>query len=75
VAFAPIIPAKCYAIAAEAGSPHTRRDMKYLAIIVAIGAAILLSQFLFDFYDWNKTQTCASTGGRNCGGRPMPLNR
>jgi hypothetical protein len=42
--------------------------MKYLAIIVAIGAAIVLSQLLFDFYDWNKTQSCASTGGRNCGG-------
>ena len=41
----------------------------------AIGAAILLSQFLFDFYDWNKTQSCASTGGRHCGGAPIPLNR
>jgi hypothetical protein len=49
--------------------------MKYLAIIGAIGAAILLSQFLLDFYDWNKTQSCASTGGRNCGGAPMQLNR
>lgn len=42
--------------------------MKYLAIIAAIGAAILLSQFLFDFYNWNQTQSCASSGGRNCGG-------
>ncbi len=49
--------------------------MKYLAIIAAIGAAILLSQFLFDFCDWNKTQTCASTGGRNCGGGPIQLSR
>jgi hypothetical protein len=48
--------------------------MKYLAIIGAIVAAILLSQFLFDFYDWNKTQSCASTGGRNCGGRPISLS-
>jgi hypothetical protein len=72
---APVIPGrKCYAIAADAGRPHTSRDMKYLAIIAAIGAAIVLSQLLFDFYDWNKTQSCASTGGRNCGGAgPIPL--
>jgi len=49
--------------------------MKYLAVIVAIGAAIVLSQLLFDFYDWNKTQSCASTGGRNCGGADrIPLS-
>jgi hypothetical protein len=49
--------------------------MKYLAIIVAIVAAIVLSQFLFDFYDWNKQQTCASAGGRNCGGAgPVQLS-
>ncbi|HEV8015179.1 MAG TPA: hypothetical protein VGP48_06580 [Stellaceae bacterium] len=48
--------------------------MKYLAIIGAIVAAIVLSQLLFDFYDWNKTQSCASTGGRNCGrAGPIPL--
>jgi hypothetical protein len=47
--------------------------MKYLAIIAAIIAAIVLSQFLFDFYDWNKTQSCLSTGGRNCGGAPRSL--
>jgi hypothetical protein len=48
--------------------------MKYLAIVAAIGAAILLSQLLFNFYDWNKTQSCASAGGRNCGGGPIPLS-
>ena len=49
--------------------------MKYLAIIAAIVAAIVLSQFLFDFYDWNQRQTCASTGGRNCGGAgPIQLS-
>jgi hypothetical protein len=49
--------------------------MKYIAIIVAIVAVVALSQFLYDFYDWNKTQTCASTGGRNCGGAgPIPLS-
>lgn len=49
--------------------------MKYLAIAAAIGAAILLSQFLFDFYDWNKTQSCATGGGRRCSGAPLQLNR
>ncbi|HEY3917672.1 MAG TPA: hypothetical protein VGL83_07750 [Stellaceae bacterium] len=48
--------------------------MKYLAILAAIVAAVVLSQFLFDFYDWNKEQSCASTGGRNCGGGPLQLS-
>jgi len=48
--------------------------MKYLAIIAAVGAAILLSQLLFNFYDWNKEQSCASGGGRNCGGGPVSLS-
>lgn len=65
---------KCYAIAGAAGRPHTSRRMKYLAIAAAIGAAILLSQFLFNFYDWNKQQSCASAGGRNCGGGPIQLS-
>jgi hypothetical protein len=41
--------------------------IKVLAILAAIVAAVLLSNFLVDFYDWNRTQTCASAGGRNCG--------
>ncbi len=49
--------------------------MKYLAIIGLIVAAIVLSQLLFNFYQWNQEQSCASTGGRNCGGGPLPLNR
>jgi hypothetical protein len=48
--------------------------MKYLAIIAAIIAAILGSQLLFEFYDWNKQQSCATSGGRNCGTR-IPLSR
>ena len=48
--------------------------MKYVAIIGAIAAAILLSQLLFDFYQWNQTQSCLSAGGRNCGGGPIQLN-
>jgi hypothetical protein len=42
--------------------------MKYLAIIALVVAAIVGSQLLFSFYDWNKNQSCASAGGRNCGG-------
>jgi len=37
--------------------------------------AVLLSQFLFTFYEWNREQSCATTGGRNCGGAPTRLNR
>ena len=48
--------------------------MKYLAIIGAIVAAIVLSQLLFEFYEWNQEQSCASSGGRNCGGGRVPLN-
>jgi hypothetical protein len=36
---------------------------------------VLLSQLLFDFYQWNREQSCASSGGRNCAGKPVPLNR
>ncbi|HEX9490729.1 MAG TPA: hypothetical protein VF930_10615 [Stellaceae bacterium] len=48
---------------------------KYLAIIGFIVAAVLGSQLLFKFYEWNKLQNCATSGGRNCGGRPIPLDR
>jgi hypothetical protein len=48
---------------------------KYLAIIGFIAAALLGSQLLFKFYEWNKLQNCATAGGRNCGGRPIPLDR
>jgi hypothetical protein len=48
---------------------------RYLAIIGFILAAVLGSQLLFKFYEWNKLQNCATSGGRNCGGRPIPLDR
>jgi len=48
---------------------------KYLAIIGFIVAAVLGSQLLFKFHEWNKLQNCATSGGRNCGGRPIPLDR
>lgn len=46
-----------------------------LAIIAAIIAVIVLSQLLYDFYDWNRQQSCATGGGRNCGASRIPLNR
>jgi len=42
--------------------------MKYLAILALIAAAFAGSWFLMKMYDWNQEQTCASAGGRNCGG-------
>ena len=46
-----------------------------LLIAAAIVVALLLSQFLFDFYEWNRTQACATSGGRNCGAAPATLAR
>lgn len=46
-----------------------------LLVIAAIVAAVLLSQLLFQFYDWNRVQSCATSGGRNCAGRPIPVQR
>ena len=46
-----------------------------IAIVVAIIAVILLTEFLFQFYDWNRQQACATSGGRNCGGVPTQMER
>ncbi len=59
---------------------HTGADMgsdryKYIAIIACILAALLGSQLLFKFYEWNGLQSCATAGGRNCAGGPVPLQR
>lgn len=48
---------------------------KYLAIIACIVAAVLGSQLLFKFYEWNRLQSCATAGWRNCAGKPIPLDR
>ena len=40
--------------------------VKFLAILAAILAAIAGYEFLVQFQDWNRTQTCASAGLRNC---------
>lgn len=48
--------------------PYSRRMnlRALLAIVAAVIAVILVSQLLFAFYDWNRQQTCATGGGRNC---------
>lgn len=57
------------------GARHYSGSMKAaLAIVAAIVAAIVLSQLLFDFHDWNRQQSCATGGGRNCGQLRTPLN-
>lgn len=45
-----------------------------IAIIAAVIAVIAASQLLFDFHDWNRQQTCATGGGRNCV-PPIRLNQ
>jgi hypothetical protein len=42
-------------------------SMKYLAILALIAAAFAGSWFLTKMNDWNREQSCASAGGRNCG--------
>jgi hypothetical protein len=47
--------------------------MKYLAVLLAIVAAIALSQLLVQFHDWNRQQACVTSGGRHCGGPRIDL--
>jgi hypothetical protein len=46
-----------------------------LLILAAVVTAVLLTEFLFTFYEWNREQTCATAGGRNCAGPPMRIQR
>ena len=39
---------------------------KYLAIIAFVIAAVGGAELMFKFYEWNRLQTCATAGGRNC---------
>jgi hypothetical protein len=48
---------------------------KFLAVIAFVVAALLGAELLFKFYEWDRLQNCATAGGRNCGGRPVPLER
>lgn len=52
-----------------------RGPMKYLAIIAAIVVAIALSQFLFEFYQWNREQSCATAGRHGCAAAHIEFNR
>jgi len=50
--------------------------MKQLLLVAAaLIAAVVLTQLLFEFYEWNRLQECATAGGRNCGGPPQRLER
>jgi hypothetical protein len=46
--------------------PMTPDRLKFLAILAAILAVFLCYEFLVQFHDWNRLQTCASAGLRNC---------
>ena len=46
-----------------------------LLILAAVIVAVLLSQLLFAFYEWNRAQECATAGGRNCAGAPVRIER
>lgn len=39
-----------------------------LLVAAAVIAAVVLTQLLFEFYEWNRLQECATAGGRNCAG-------
>jgi hypothetical protein len=56
-------------------TPLVAKVMKnYVVLALVIVAVILLGEFVFQFADWNKTQACATSGGRNCGGGRIILN-
>ncbi len=40
---------------------------RYLLVIIAVLATIILSELLIQFYDFNKEQDCLAAGGRRCG--------
>jgi hypothetical protein len=39
---------------------------KYVAIIAFIAAALGGAELMIKFHDWNRLQTCATAGGRDC---------
>jgi hypothetical protein len=46
-----------------------------LLIVAAVCTALLLSQLLYQFYEWDRMQSCATGGGRNCAGKPVRIDR
>jgi hypothetical protein len=57
------------------GPDNFPRLKQILLIVAAIVVALLLTQFLFDFYEWDQEQACASAGGRNCAGGATTMGR
>jgi hypothetical protein len=41
--------------------------LRLIAILAAVAAVFLSYELLVSFHDWNRMQTCATSGGRNCG--------
>ncbi len=50
-------------------TPDRRKALAIVtAIIAGIVAAFLSYELLIEFHDWNRLQSCATAGGRNCDG-------
>jgi hypothetical protein len=41
--------------------------LKFVAILAALAAVFLCYELVVQFDDWNRMQSCATAGGRNCG--------
>lgn len=41
--------------------------LKVIALLAAALAAFLGYELLVQFHDWNRLQSCATSGGHNCG--------
>ena len=48
------------------GAPMTPDRLKLMAILAALVAVFLCYEVLVKFDDWNRLQSCATTGRRNC---------
>lgn len=46
-----------------------------LVVVAVVLAVLVLSELLVRFHDWNRLQSCAMAGGRNCAGAPTSLSR
>lgn len=44
----------------------TPKRLRLLAILAAILAVLGGYELLVQFHDWNRLQSCATAGGRNC---------
>ncbi len=46
--------------------PMTPDRLKIIAILAALAAVVLGYELLVQFDEWNRMQSCATAGGRNC---------